>query len=133
MAARFLNLPAAVQRALKIAFHNWVLVPAAFNPGNHRALTNTHPWIPIPPANDVLATGGEGIVHVWCQVDPATQLITDRVVVKQVIVSKSKHYTALGSHQHHVAVHRGRSHQDSFLPPATNAVFSTRNLLTALL
>lgn len=59
MAARFLNLPAALQRALKTAFHNWLLVPAAFNPGGHRALTNTHPWRPIPPANDVLATGGE--------------------------------------------------------------------------
>lgn len=126
MAARFLSLPAALQRALKTAFHNWLLVPAAFNPGGHRALTNTHPWIPIPPANDVLATGGEGIVHVWCQVNPATQLITDRVVVKQVIVSISKPCTALRSYQYHVAVNRGRLYQDSLLPPATGAVLDQK-------
>lgn len=32
-----------------------------------------------------MATGAEGIVHLWCDVNPTTHLIRDRVVVKEVV------------------------------------------------
>ncbi|KEQ77673.1 hypothetical protein M436DRAFT_37105 [Aureobasidium namibiae CBS 147.97] len=49
-------------------------------------------WRPIVlPANGVMATGGEGIVHLWCRVDPNNLTIQDRVVVKNVVSGSTRY------------------------------------------
>jgi serine/threonine protein kinase len=56
---------------------------------------NTHAvptnWVGIPPQNDVMATGAEGIVHLWCDIDPNTRIIRDRVVVKNVVSGSARY------------------------------------------
>ncbi|KAK6007135.1 hypothetical protein QM012_006143 [Aureobasidium pullulans] len=64
-------------------FRNWVFRPPV-NQGAGRQLAPGN-WIGIPPANGIMAVGAEGVVHLWCDVDPTTQMIRDRVVVKHVV------------------------------------------------
>ncbi|KAI5274533.1 hypothetical protein E4T47_02455 [Aureobasidium subglaciale] len=80
----FLDMTRALRNTIKLQFRAWVLQAPANQAAGQRAVT-AGTWIGIPPANDVLATGGEGVVHVWCQIDAATNLIIDRVVVKLVV------------------------------------------------
>jgi hypothetical protein len=82
----FVNLPDAVQWAIRQTFRHWAFQPPQNRARNQRQIvTGTGQWVAIPPANDVMAVGGEGAVHLWCLVDPATQTITDRIIVKQVM------------------------------------------------
>lgn len=89
---RFAGMAPNHQSLLKNRFLNW-----AFRvPGNHGVTTGGQGlgqrapaagnWMPITlPNGGVMATGAEGIVHLWCRVDPNNLTIQDRVVVKNVV------------------------------------------------
>ncbi|KAG9947017.1 hypothetical protein KCU85_g6171, partial [Aureobasidium melanogenum] len=91
-APRFADMAANVKAQVMHAFRNWPFVPPA-NPGVGRPqpITSSNNWRPIPSENTVMATGAEGVVHLWCDVDTATQRILDRVVVKHVVSGQTRY------------------------------------------
>jgi hypothetical protein len=99
MALRFDDRTPNAKIRLMNRFLNWAFrppPPAGSATGGRgprpRAIAgHNNNWLPIIVPNGIMATGAEGIVHLWCQVDPATLLIRDRVVVKEV-VSGSQRY-----------------------------------------
>ncbi|THZ12683.1 hypothetical protein D6C91_08330 [Aureobasidium pullulans] len=80
----FMHLTAVAQQCVKRAFRNWRFVRPPWQPEDQRSIT-AGDWVAVPPSDDVLATGGEGVVHLWCKIDPQTSVIIDRVIVKQVV------------------------------------------------
>ncbi|THX91324.1 hypothetical protein D6D08_03224 [Aureobasidium pullulans] len=80
----FMHLTAVAQQRVKRAFRNWRFVRPPWQPEDQRSIT-AGDWVAVPPSDDVLATGGEGVVHLWCKIDPQTSVIIDRVIVKQVV------------------------------------------------
>lgn len=86
---RFAEMARDHQALLINRFINWIFTL----PGNHGVTTGGQGqgqraiaagnWQPVP--GGVMATGGEGIVHIWCDVDPNNQRILDRIVVKNVV------------------------------------------------
>lgn len=72
------------QQRVKRAFRNWRFVRPPWQPEDQRSIT-AGDWVAVPPSDDVLATGGEGVVHLWCKIDPQTSVIIDTVIVKQVV------------------------------------------------
>ncbi|KAI4849754.1 hypothetical protein E4T44_03151 [Aureobasidium sp. EXF-8845] len=97
MAERLANLAPNVRAQLILAFRNWNFVPppATSNPtagpGHLQRVVGAGNWRPITSPNGVMATGAEGIVHLWCNVDPITLLIRDRVVVKEVVSGSTRY------------------------------------------
>ena len=110
---RFDDLPPIVQALLRTGCLNWGFVPPpATTTGG---LPSTHPvgtatggrgqgrdntqrpiaaggnWLPIVVPNGVMATGAEGIVHLWCDVDPHNGQILDRIVVKNVVMGSVRY------------------------------------------
>lgn len=71
-------------------FRNWPFVPPANQGAGQRGIPLGN-WIGIPPTNGVMAVGAEGVVHLWCDVDPTTQRIRDRVVVKHVVSGQARY------------------------------------------
>ncbi|KEQ81572.1 hypothetical protein M438DRAFT_348059 [Aureobasidium pullulans EXF-150] len=80
----FMHLTAVAQQRVKRAFRNWRFVRPPWQPEDQRSIT-AGDWVAVPPSDDVLATGGEGVIHLWCKIDPQTSVIIDRVIVKQVV------------------------------------------------
>jgi hypothetical protein len=106
MALRFADMTSAAQDRLIQRFRNWAFLPPPAPPaaghatggrgqGQRLIASNTHTvptnWVGIPPPNGVMATGAEGVVHLWCDVDPHTQMIHDRVVVKTVVLGSARY------------------------------------------
>ena len=109
---RFHGMAPATQARLMDRFLNWVFAPPPAAPpagpptgypvgvptggrgqgrdSTQRPITGGN-WLAITAPSGVMATGAEGIVHLWCRVDPATQTILDRVVVKNVISGSSRY------------------------------------------
>lgn len=71
-------------------FRNWAFGPPANQGAGQRPITPGN-WLGIPPANSVMAAGAEGVVHLWCDVDPVSQRIRDRVVVKHVVSGQARY------------------------------------------
>lgn len=87
-APRLADMVANVRLQVIQAFRNLPFVPPAHQGAGRQqqiAPATVANWLGIPPANDVMATGAEGVVHVWCDVHPTTRIIRDRVVVKRVV------------------------------------------------
>ena len=94
---RFVNMAPNNQVQLVRRFLSWVFTL----PGNHGVRTGgwgqgqraiaAGAWRPITSPNGVMATGAEGIVHLWCRVDPHTLVIQDRVVVKEVVSGSARY------------------------------------------
>jgi hypothetical protein len=106
MALRFADMAPAAQDRLIQRFRNWAFLPppaphavghatGGRGQGQRLIASNTHAvptnWVGIPPPNGVMATGAEGVVHLWCDVDPHTQIIRDRVVVKNVVSGAARY------------------------------------------
>ncbi|KAH0368560.1 hypothetical protein KCU65_g3906, partial [Aureobasidium melanogenum] len=94
LAPRFADMTANVKAQVKHAFRNWPFVaPANLGAGRVGPQPIAAPgnWLPIPSANTVMATGAEGVVHLWCDVDINTQRIHDRVVVKHVVSGQARY------------------------------------------
>jgi hypothetical protein len=91
MALRFGDETPNAKLRLMNRFLNWAFRPpppagsatGGRGPGPRpRAIAgHNNNWLPITAPNGIMATGAEGIVHLWCQVNPATLIIRDRVVV----------------------------------------------------
>lgn len=86
----FMHLTAVAQQRVKRAFRNWRFVRPPWQPEDQRSIT-AGDWVAVPPSDDVLATGGEGVVHLWCKIDPQTSVIIDRVIVKQVVPGAARY------------------------------------------
>jgi hypothetical protein len=97
MAQRFVALATNVQAQLILAFQNWNFVPPPTptdptgGQGDLQRVIGAGDWRPITSPNGVMATGAEGIVHLWCDVNPTTQVIRDRVVVKEVVSGRTRY------------------------------------------
>ncbi|KAI4728445.1 hypothetical protein E4T49_03837 [Aureobasidium sp. EXF-10728] len=91
MNARFVDLTAHIQNQITQTFRAWGFTPPNGGIGQNQRAIAAGNWHGIAPANGVLATGGEGVVHVWCRVDPLTQRIQDRIVVKLVVAGSVRY------------------------------------------
>jgi hypothetical protein len=100
MADRFVDMQPAARTRLIDRFLTWAFTlpgghPTGITTGGQgqgqRVIGGGPNWMPIASPNGVMVTGAEGIVHLWCDVDPNNQTIQDRVVVKNV-VSGSQRY-----------------------------------------
>ncbi|KAG9684367.1 hypothetical protein KCU95_g13032, partial [Aureobasidium melanogenum] len=84
-APRLADMAANAKLLVMHTFRNWPFVPPANQGAGRPQPIAPGNWLGIPTAGIVMAVGAEGVVHLWCDVDPVTQTIRDRVVVKHVV------------------------------------------------
>ncbi|KAG9560183.1 hypothetical protein KCU71_g9138, partial [Aureobasidium melanogenum] len=90
-APRLADMAANARDLVMHTFRNWPFVPPANQGAGRQQPIAAGNWLPIPTAGIVMAMGAEGVVHLWCDINTATQRIRDRVVVKHVVSGQTRY------------------------------------------